>query len=170
MNAVVIAIGSTEINTEHRLARESAESAIQHARRCGQLLLQKKSELQHGQFAEWVTANCEFSYRSARAYMRVAALQNETGSTLPLSSLRQALIQTEPATRWRAPRDKLAERERRQKLAKLMREDDPNFFVSYMKKKPKERRTKILILMIEKLGLTEEIQSVLQQSSARLRP
>ena len=83
-----------DINEAHRLARQHAESAVQYAIRCGELLAAKKAELPHGEFGKWVEANCEFSYSSARAYMQAAAKQND--STLAFSSLREALAHGRP--------------------------------------------------------------------------
>lgn len=80
--------GAEEINQEHRLARSKAESAVQHAIRCGELLMRQKAELKHGEFKPWIETNCEFSYQSARVYMN-ATRQKDRG--LSFSSLAQAL-------------------------------------------------------------------------------
>ena len=76
-----VATSATAINAEHRLARACAETAVQHARRCGQLLLEQKERLERGEFSRWVQT-LDFSYRTARAYMQVA---RQSGSALPLS-------------------------------------------------------------------------------------
>ena len=60
------------INKEHRLARESAENAVDHAIRCGQLLFEKKKTVPHGEWMSWIDNNCEFSERQARRYMFAA--------------------------------------------------------------------------------------------------
>lgn len=85
----VIEFPRDDINREHRLARQSAESAVEHAIRCGQMLADVKAALPHGQFGRWVAEHCEFSGRAARAYMRAAARQS--GNALPFSTLREAL-------------------------------------------------------------------------------
>lgn len=85
-----------QINEAHRLARQHAETAVQQAIRCGELLIAKKAALQHGEFGAWVQANCEFSYSSARAYMQAAEKQND--SALAFSSLREALAHGKPDT------------------------------------------------------------------------
>lgn len=77
-----------EINRQHRLAKETASQAVDHALACGELLLQVKGELPYGSFETWVEANCDFAPRTARAYMKVA----QNGNALPdYPSLRQAL-------------------------------------------------------------------------------
>lgn len=63
---------TARINAEHRQAKADARSAIEHAAHCGELLIEAKSELPHGQWRAWVEAHCEFSCRTARRYMQVA--------------------------------------------------------------------------------------------------
>ena len=63
---------ATEINEAHRLARSSAETAVEHAIRCGQLLLEKKAAMRHGEWIPWIEANCEFDRFSAAKYMKAA--------------------------------------------------------------------------------------------------
>ena len=80
-----LTITAKVINKEHRLAKQSAETAVEHAINCGELLASKKKDLEHGEFSTWVENNCEFSYRSARLYMQAA---RQSGNALPFSSLR----------------------------------------------------------------------------------
>lgn len=86
----IIESPENEINQQHRLARTSAQNAIEHAIRCGELLALKKHELRHGEFKPWIAANCEFSYESAKKYMQVSR-EAQKGNALPFSSLREAL-------------------------------------------------------------------------------
>jgi hypothetical protein len=85
---------ASKINEEHRLARQSAETAVQHATRCGLLLIEQKLVMKHGEFQAWIEKNCEFSYRSAALYMK-AATQKCNG--LQFSSLRSVLEQPRKA-------------------------------------------------------------------------
>lgn len=78
------------INREHRLARESHEFTIQHAVRCGELLIQQKAALNHGEFKPWIAKNCEFSYRQAARYIQVKK-KSVTHDTFDFSSINQAL-------------------------------------------------------------------------------
>lgn len=71
MSAVVPDV-VTEINYEHRMARESAATAVQHAIRCGQLLVEQKARLKHGQFNDWLRSHCEFERSTATRYMLAA--------------------------------------------------------------------------------------------------
>jgi hypothetical protein len=84
------------INEAHRMARSTAESAVEWAVKCGELLKAKKEEVGHGNWESWVGKNCEFTPRSASAYMKVATKQAQIGSTLPISSIRQALEDDKP--------------------------------------------------------------------------
>jgi hypothetical protein len=63
---------ATDINEEHRLAVGAARRSLEHARRAGDLLIEVKSRLPHGEWLPWLVANCEFSERSAQGYMRLA--------------------------------------------------------------------------------------------------
>jgi hypothetical protein len=61
-----------EINEEHRLAAGSASQAVQHAIRCGELLLEAKASLRHGEFSTWIRTHCTFAYSTAARYMAAA--------------------------------------------------------------------------------------------------
>lgn len=75
MNAELAPVDSLpgRINAEHRAATADAESAVAHARRCGELLLEARSQAEHGQWLLWLAQHCpEVSEWTAQAYMRVA--------------------------------------------------------------------------------------------------
>lgn len=71
------------INAEHGLACKHAETAVEHARRAGQLLLQAKSTLGHGKFLPWVASTCTVSQRQAQRYMAAAQ-----GKPLPIRQVK----------------------------------------------------------------------------------
>ena len=77
-----------EISREYNLVRQCGESAIIHAINCGELLIEQKSRLKHGEFKPWIEANCEFTYHSAKKYMQV---HKQKDNALSFSSIRQAL-------------------------------------------------------------------------------
>lgn len=60
------------INEEHSKAAECMWAGVQHAIRAGELLIEAKSQVEHGQWLPWLEANCEFSERTAQGYMRLA--------------------------------------------------------------------------------------------------
>jgi len=61
-----------QINREHRLAEESARSAILHAIRCGELLNDAKGSVPHSEWMPWLGENFNGSISTAHRYMRVA--------------------------------------------------------------------------------------------------
>lgn len=87
------------INAEHALALHHADAALEHARRIGQLLIEAKAALAHGEFTPWVAANIAFSMRQAQRYMaaaqgrplpvrKIASLpKNDTVSLLTLDAI-----------------------------------------------------------------------------------
>jgi hypothetical protein len=62
----------TQIKEAHGQVEQAFTAAVGHALKAGELLLEAKSQLDHGKFEPWIKANFEFSGRMARAYMRVA--------------------------------------------------------------------------------------------------
>ena len=63
-----------EINANHRECLRAGNETIQHAVQAGELLLQVKSLVPHGQFEKWVKQYCDFSHDVAKGYM---ALQRQ---------------------------------------------------------------------------------------------
>ncbi len=72
MSTIIVADLAPAIRAEHEAAQTSARQAVAHAIRAGELLLQAKAALPHGEFGPWLTANVEFSERTAQGYMRLA--------------------------------------------------------------------------------------------------
>jgi N6-adenosine-specific RNA methylase IME4 len=90
------AVTADQVNEAHRLARSSAENAVQFAIRCGELLVAKKRGLKHGEFQGWVEANCKFGYRRAAAYLALARkAKSDPGITF--ASIRKALAYEAPS-------------------------------------------------------------------------
>jgi Protein of unknown function (DUF3102) len=61
-----------QINEAHEQCRQAYQSSLAHARRCGELLIEAKSQVQHGEWLTWLSVNCTVAERTARAYMQVA--------------------------------------------------------------------------------------------------
>jgi Protein of unknown function (DUF3102) len=61
-----------QINAEHRACEVAAASAVEHAIRCGVLLLEAKERCGHGGWLKWLSKNCEVSARHAQRYMQLA--------------------------------------------------------------------------------------------------
>lgn len=91
IKASSLTITASEIQSEHDAARRCASEAVAHAIKAGELLLQVKASLPHGEFGPWLAANVEFSDRTAQGYMRIANLDPEKRNGVADLSLRQAL-------------------------------------------------------------------------------
>ena len=60
------------INTEHDHVETYKRNTIQHAIRCGELLLEMKGRVGHGNWLTWVQEHFEAGERTARNYMEIA--------------------------------------------------------------------------------------------------
>jgi hypothetical protein len=74
----------TAINAEHQAAQRGAADAVQHAVRCGQLLIEKKAGLKHGEFMPWIETHCQVPRSTATVYMKAA---RQIAKGLAISSL-----------------------------------------------------------------------------------
>ncbi|HSS63925.1 MAG TPA: DUF3102 domain-containing protein [Gammaproteobacteria bacterium] len=82
---------AADISAEHDAARAAAEKAAGHAIRCGELLLQAKEKVPHGQWLKWVDENCGLGTRMIQAYMRLAKYAHRRRLELYDLSVREAL-------------------------------------------------------------------------------
>jgi hypothetical protein len=93
------------INHEHQQTESALRASLEHARTAGQLLLEAKEKLAHGQWLPWLEANVQASVRSCQAYMRVARewdrLQAKSATVAHLSyrEALAALAEPQPAKR-----------------------------------------------------------------------
>jgi hypothetical protein len=60
------------IHAEHQAVIAAVRSHVEHAMVAGDLLVEAKRQVGHGQWAEWVKRHCEISDRTARYYMQLA--------------------------------------------------------------------------------------------------
>ena len=87
---------AAQIEREHQAAIGAARSAIEHAIRCGNLLLEAKAQVGHGGWLPWIEANVSFGARQAQKYMHLAnhadALPNaNSGSHLSINEALEVL-------------------------------------------------------------------------------
>jgi Protein of unknown function (DUF3102) len=76
------------IRTEHQAVVGAVRTGLQHAMAAGELLLEAKQQVSHGQWGEWVSRHCEINERVAQMYMRVAEKWGEIESKAkPVSDL-----------------------------------------------------------------------------------
>ena len=72
-----------KINTEHEACHASMQKGLEHALKAGELLLEAKAGLPHGEWLPWLGENCpDISERTAQRYMRIA----ENGDELEAKS------------------------------------------------------------------------------------
>jgi len=82
-----------QIKAEHKAVERGIRSSVAHAMRCGELLLQAKASMKHGEWEAWITDNIKLSQRAAQGYMRLAKLDAAKAQRVADLSLREALKQ-----------------------------------------------------------------------------
>jgi hypothetical protein len=60
------------IRVEHEATSAALKSSVEHAMTAGDLLLEAKAQVKHGQWPPWLTEHCAMSERTAQLYMRIA--------------------------------------------------------------------------------------------------
>lgn len=60
-----------EINALHNKINQAVRDAVRHAIRIGELLANKKEELNHGEFTPYISKNFAFGVRAAQKYMKL---------------------------------------------------------------------------------------------------
>ena len=63
---------AVKIDAAHRAATSAIQNALTNAVRCGELLIQAKSQVPHGEWLTWLQGQTKVSERTAQAYMRLA--------------------------------------------------------------------------------------------------
>src|SRR5258707_190943 len=63
---------ATRINAAHDEVKKALWRGAEHAIEAGRLLIQAKATVRHGNWLEWVGANCRFSERTAQLYIQLA--------------------------------------------------------------------------------------------------
>lgn len=120
---------AAEINAAHRAAQEYASKAVERALQAGDLLIEAKSRLAHGEFGPWCKRHCpDISIRTIQNYMRVARelpVEKRTDAHLGLNeALRTLRRLDEPTDEEQADRfdrmTKAAEQARHEKMVKRL--------------------------------------------------
>jgi Protein of unknown function (DUF3102) len=82
---------AARIRAEHQAASDALKASVHHAIACGTLLLEAKKEVEHGEWLDWLNANCDIPERTVQAYMRLARLPVEKRNAVADLPLRDAL-------------------------------------------------------------------------------
>jgi Protein of unknown function (DUF3102) len=63
---------AARIRVEHEATATALKRSVEHAMAAGDLLIEAKAQLKHGQWLPWLTEHCALSERTAQLYMRTA--------------------------------------------------------------------------------------------------
>ena len=63
---------AVEIDREHEAVKAAFQTGIEHAIKAGELLIEAKKEIPHGNWEAWVQINCSVKKRMAQNYMKLA--------------------------------------------------------------------------------------------------
>ena len=72
---------AARIRLEHCAAAEKLTEALRHAMTAGELLVEAKALVQHGQWLPWLADHVAISERTAQLYMRLAKNRGEIEAT-----------------------------------------------------------------------------------------
>jgi hypothetical protein len=92
---------AARINVAHEAAGTALKSGVAHAMHAGDLLIEAKEQLGHGEWLPWLKTNFPFSDRTARLYMQVARRRAELEvkmATVADLTLRNVLDDSEPGS------------------------------------------------------------------------
>ncbi len=90
---------ATRINEEHRACERAVVSAVEHAIRAGEMLLEAKERAGHGNWGDWLRQHFEGSERHAQRYMHIARRKDELNPTRVSDlSIRGALRELSPGS------------------------------------------------------------------------
>src|SRR5262249_46840075 len=68
---------AARIRAEHEQVVVALARGIKHAINAGELLLEAKAQIKHGQWLSWLSEHCAVSERTAQLYMRIAQRRAE---------------------------------------------------------------------------------------------
>lgn len=85
---------ANQINIEHANCMGAMRESLEYAVKAGELLIQVKALVPHGEWLPWLAANCEVPERTTQAYMRIARNWPELSKSATVADLtvRGALI------------------------------------------------------------------------------
>jgi hypothetical protein len=93
---------AADIRKEHEACEADARSAVEHAIRAGELLIEAKARTKHGEWLPWLGDNFEFTDRTASTYMRLSA-NRKSISDLPSVNAALAELAVPRTSGWHPP-------------------------------------------------------------------
>jgi hypothetical protein len=83
------------IEAEHNAVATALQAALGHAIAAGELLIEAKAKVRHGQWHKWLAKNCDIPQRTCSHYMYLARrrerLCDQNGNALPIRTVNEAL-------------------------------------------------------------------------------
>jgi len=95
MNSIQINSYKQEINKYHRQLIGHLKNSVEIGIKIGNILIDVKKELQHGEFTEWINSNCGFTDRTARNYIKLYEYKSKTETVSDLSTAYKVIQQIE---------------------------------------------------------------------------
>lgn len=89
---------AARIRNAHRDVGNSLTYSVERAFDAGNLLIEAKSQLKHGEWLPWLRDHVEISERTARRYMRVASHREQIGHVADLTLNGALALLTTPST------------------------------------------------------------------------
>jgi hypothetical protein len=81
----VLADLAARIRQEHEAAAVAVRHGVEHAINAGDLLIEAKAQLKHGQWLPWLSKHCQIPERTAQLYMRLARHASEIRNVADLT-------------------------------------------------------------------------------------
>jgi len=76
---------ATRIRAEHEATAAAMKRGCEHAIRAGELLIEAKRLLEHGEWLPWLAEHCDVPERTARLYMRLAQHKFKIGNVADMT-------------------------------------------------------------------------------------
>lgn len=84
---------ATSANTEHRAVEGSVQSALAHAIRCGEILLETHGRVARGDWVQWTQTNLEIERSTVYMYIRLATHQEHLVGVPSVAKARRKLTE-----------------------------------------------------------------------------
>lgn len=118
---VVYDPAAAAINAAHEAFEHQKWTVVEHAVRCGQLLIEQKECIKervgHGAWCKWIEDHCDFSQSTANLYMKAARNPNALGKSTAIRHLYLPRNQIEEEDRERDRRNFARYKKRERKRA-----------------------------------------------------
>lgn len=108
-----------QIRVEHEACEESAESAVMHAIRAGELLTEAKARVRRGEWLPWLAQNFAGTRQMASGYMRLYRHRDEMENAFSIRGALKELAEPRDAEQEKEPTEAEREAELMARIAAL---------------------------------------------------